>query len=95
MRTTKPITLVIWSEDETDDTRNGLEIAGIMVSYAELAEIDSRESALDRGVTPELLSIWDYQGGRDHTQLVDWLYQYATEQQAQQQEIEQAERFGL
>ena len=39
MRTTKPTTLVIWSEDETDDTRNGLEIAGIQVSYAELAAI--------------------------------------------------------
>jgi hypothetical protein len=81
MKTTTPTTLKIWSEDDSNDMCHGLEIAGIMISYSELAEIDSRESALDRGVTPELLSIWDYQGGRDYAQLVDWLYQYATEQQ--------------
>ena len=55
-----------------------------MVTYAELVEIDSRESALDRGVTPELLEIWENQGGRDYAQLVDWLYHYASEQENEQ-----------
>ena len=84
MRTTKPTTLKTWSEDETNLMQHGLEIAGIMISYAELAEIDSRESALDRGVTPELLEIWENQGGRDYRQLVDWLYQFASQQEDEQ-----------
>ena len=81
MRTTKPTTLRTWSDHEGDPTAEGLEIAGIMVTYAELVEIDSRESALDRGVTPDLLEIWQNQGGRDYAQLVDWLYEYAEQQE--------------
>ena len=84
MRTTKPTTLRTWSDHEGDPTAEGLDIAGIMVTYAELVEIDSRESALDRGVTPELLEIWQNQGGRDYAQLVDWLYHYASEQENEQ-----------
>ena len=49
------------------------------ISYAELLEINDVETALDLGVTPDLLELWDNQGGRDFTQLVDWLYQYAEE----------------
>jgi hypothetical protein len=72
-------TVKIWSENPGDPTAEGLEIGGIMISYAELVDIDSRETALDRGITPDLIELWDNQGGRDWSQLTDWLYQYAEE----------------
>ncbi len=72
-------TVKTWSENPGDVTAEGLTIGGIQITYAELAEIRDRETALDIGVTPDLLDMWDNQGGRDFTQLVDWLYQYAHE----------------
>jgi hypothetical protein len=72
-------TVKTWSENPGDVTAEGLIIGGIQITYAELAEIQDRETALDIGVTPDLLDMWDNLGGRDFTQLVDWLYQYAHE----------------
>ena len=103
-------TVKIWSENPGDPTAEGLEIGGIQISYAELVDIDSRETALDRGVTPDLIDLWDNQGGRDWSQLTDWLYQYAEEQKQvragteadgwfptddRQDQIDASERFGL
>jgi hypothetical protein len=80
-------TVKTWDEG-TEDDQNGLEIGGIKVTYAELAEIDSRETALEMGVTEDLLELWSNQGGRDYRQLVDWLYRYEAEQR-EEREISQ------
>jgi hypothetical protein len=69
----------IWSEG-AEDTETGLEIAGIQISYAELVEIRDRETALDMGVTRDLLEMWEHEGGRDYRLLVDWLYEHEAEQ---------------
>lgn len=58
-------TLKTWSEG-TEDDQNGLEIGGIKVTYAELSEIHDRQSAVDKGVTPDLLDMWEKQGGRHY-----------------------------
>lgn len=52
-------TVKIWSENPGDPTAEGLDIGGIQISYAELVDIDSRETALDRGVTPDLIDLWN------------------------------------
>ena len=72
--------LKTWSEGP-EDTENGLEIGGIKVTYAELSEIHDRHSVVDMGVTPDLLDMWQNQGGGDYRQLVDWLHRYAAEQE--------------
>ena len=76
-------TLKTWSEG-TEDDQNGLEIGGIKVTYAELSEIHDRQSAVDMGVTPDLLDMWENQGGRHHNQLVDWLYQVEEHQREEE-----------
>jgi hypothetical protein len=68
-----------WDEGP-EDYENGLEIGGIKITHAELAEIDSRETAVEMGVTADLLEKWEHQGGRDYRQIVDWLYRYEQEQ---------------
>ena len=80
-------TLKTWSEG-AEDTEHGLEIGGLQITYAELAEIRDYPSALDMGVTPDLLEMWSNQGGRDYRQLVDWLYRYE-EEQREEREINQ------
>jgi len=72
-------TVTTWSDNPGDIMAEGLTIGGIQITYAELVEIHDRESALFMGVTPDLLTIWEYRGGWDYNQLVDWLYQYAEE----------------
>jgi hypothetical protein len=78
-------TLKTWSEG-TENDQNGLEIGGIKVTYAELSEIHDRQSAVDMGVKPDLLDMWENQGGRHYNQLVDWLYRY---EQEQREEVDQ------
>jgi hypothetical protein len=70
-------TVTTWCDNPGDVTAEGLTIGGIQVTHAELLEIHDREGALFMGVTQDLITIWEYQGGRDFGQLVDWLYQYA------------------
>jgi hypothetical protein len=75
-------TVKLWSENPGDVTAEGLTIGGIQITYAELVEIHDRQTALDMGVTPDLLELWENQGGHDYAdfvQLVDWLYLYAEE----------------
>jgi hypothetical protein len=72
-------TVTTWSENPGDVTAAGLTIGGIQISEAELMDIDSRETALDRGITPDLLELWENQGGKVWSQILDWLYQYADE----------------
>ncbi len=77
-------TVKLWSENPGDVTAEGLEIGGVKVTYAELIEITDVATALDRGLTYDLLDLWANQGGRDYSQLVDWLYQYAEECEIQE-----------
>jgi hypothetical protein len=81
-------TVKTWSENPGDVTAEGLTIGGIQISYAELAEIRDRQTALDMGVTPDLLELWENQGGHDYSLLVDWLYQYAEETASTRTDIE-------
>lgn len=72
-------TVTTWSDTPGDIMAEGLTIGGIQITFAELLEIRDRETALDMGVTTDLLAIWESQGGSDYGQLVDWLYRYAEE----------------
>jgi hypothetical protein len=76
-------TVTTWSDNPADIMAEGLTVGGIQITYAELLEIRDRESALLIGVTPDLLTIWEDQGGRDYSQLVDWLCHYAEQTQQQ------------
>ncbi|MFO0892830.1 MAG: hypothetical protein U0790_27275 [Isosphaeraceae bacterium] len=72
-------TVTTWCDEEGDPTAEGVEIGGIRITYAELEDITDREMAIDRGVTEDLIEMWEQQGGRDYAQLVDWLHRYAEE----------------
>lgn len=58
-------TVTTWSENEGDPTAEGLTIGGIQITYAELEDITDREMAIDRGVTEDLLEMWENQGCQD------------------------------
>jgi hypothetical protein len=80
-------TVSTWSDNPGDSMAEGLTIGGIQVTYAELLEIHDRASALDMGITPDLLAIWENQGSQDYSRLVDWLYQYAEETDQQSPDV--------
>jgi hypothetical protein len=72
-------TVTTWCDNPGDIMAEGLTIGGIQITYAELLEIHDRDTALDMGVTTDLLEMWEFQGGSDYGQLVDWLYSCAAE----------------
>ena len=81
-------TLAFWSEGPEND-ESGIIIAGLTVSYAEIELAESRNEAIEMGLTIELCDLYEAQGGDYKAGSVrDWLDEQTAEAEALQAEID-------
>ena len=84
-------TLAFWSQGPEDD-ESWIIIGGIKVSYAEIELAESRNEAIEMGVTSDLCDLYEAQGGDYKAGSVrDWLDERATEAEALQAEIDMSD----
>lgn len=81
-------TLAFWSEGPEIE-ESGIVIGGLTVSYAEIELAESREQAIEMGLTTELCDLYEAQGGDYKAGTVrDWLDKQTAEAEALQAEID-------